>query len=96
MDQEATVLPEQSRRSRTSQTQPRQRYPGAAIVLTCGEKGVLFSNAEEELQQEAYKVREADTTAAGDTFIGLLASPDNTRLFYNKTFLIPDLIQNNP
>ncbi len=48
----------------------RDKYPGAAIVLTCGEKGVLFSNAEEEFQQEAYKVKAVDTTAAGDTFIG--------------------------
>ena len=48
----------------------KERFPETAIVLTCGDKGVLFSNAEEKLHQEAYKVKPVDTTAAGDTFIG--------------------------
>ncbi|MBT3375883.1 MAG: ribokinase [Lentisphaerae bacterium] len=48
----------------------RQRWPDTRIVLTLGEKGVHFLDADTELHVAAYAVDAVDTTAAGDTFIG--------------------------
>ena len=47
-----------------------KKYPRASIVLTLGDKGVLFGNVKERLKQPAYRVEAIDTTAAGDTFTG--------------------------
>lgn len=49
-------------------------YPNARVVLTLGEKGSIYQYKEEQYRQEAYKVRVADTTAAGDTFTGYFVS----------------------
>ena len=47
------------------------RYPQTAIVMTLGEAGVWYRDAQLELRLPACKVREiVDTTAAGDTFCG--------------------------
>lgn len=46
------------------------RFPAAAIVLTIGDKGVLYQDKNETAQHKCYKVPVADTTAAGDTFCG--------------------------
>ncbi len=46
------------------------RFPHAAIVLTVGEKGVLYRRGEYKTAHPCYKVPVADTTAAGDTFCG--------------------------
>lgn len=48
----------------------RQRFPNAAIVLTLGDRGAIYFDANATHRQAAYPVQVADTTAAGDTFIG--------------------------
>ncbi len=47
-----------------------ERFPAARIVLTLGEKGVLYRDPKESCSQPAFKVQAVDTTAAGDTFTG--------------------------
>jgi len=47
-----------------------RRYPRASIVLTLGAEGVLYSSPQECFHVPAQQVQAADTTAAGDTFIG--------------------------
>ena len=46
------------------------RYPDLKIILTIGDKGVLYKDKEQQLKVAAEKVEVVDTTAAGDTFIG--------------------------
>jgi ribokinase len=48
----------------------RKRFPRAAILLTLGEKGVLYADRQIRLAVSAEKVSAVDTTAAGDTFTG--------------------------
>ncbi len=43
------------------------------VIITLGEKGVLFLNKDEEIFQGSYKVKPVDSTAAGDSFIGAFA-----------------------
>lgn len=45
-------------------------YPNAAILLTLGKKGAIYTKGEQWLEQAAFEVPTVDTTAAGDTFIG--------------------------
>ena len=40
------------------------------IIVTLGNKGVLYTNKDEVSFIEAYKVSAVDTTAAGDSFVG--------------------------
>lgn len=51
------------------QSQLKEKFPNAEIVLTLGEKGSMYLG-EESVQQEIYSVKTVDTTAAGDTFTG--------------------------
>lgn len=51
------------------QSQLKEKFPNAEIVLTLGEKGSMYLG-EESVQQEIYSVETVDTTAAGDTFTG--------------------------
>jgi ribokinase len=44
------------------------------VVITMGENGALLHNAGETVHQEASRVSAVDTTAAGDTFNGVLAA----------------------
>jgi ribokinase len=46
------------------------RYPHASVVLTVGEKGVLYRDRQGRKQHGAYDVSVVDTTGAGDTFCG--------------------------
>jgi ribokinase len=48
----------------------RRRFPASRIVLTLGEGGVRYADAESEYRAEAERVSVVDTTAAGDTFTG--------------------------
>jgi len=48
----------------------RARFPQAAIILTLGEDGVLYSDSAREMSHGIYRVKAVDTTAAGDTFAG--------------------------
>ena len=45
-------------------------YPESDVVLTLGDKGVMYQSHGETVRIEAKKVQAVDTTAAGDTFTG--------------------------
>lgn len=47
-----------------------RRYPQARVVLTLGEKGVVYSDLHQNHSHGIYDVKVVDTTAAGDTFTG--------------------------
>lgn len=47
-----------------------ERFPGAATLLTLGERGAWISADGERCFAPALSVRAVDTTAAGDTFLG--------------------------
>jgi ribokinase len=48
---------------------------GNSVVITLGEKGVVYLDKNDRLiKRKAIKVRAVDTTAAGDTFIGVFVS----------------------
>lgn len=64
-------------RCMTSYVQPgdmmiefRTRYPDANVLLTLSENGAFFLDRESSLYQPAFKMKEQDTTGAGDVFIG--------------------------
>ena len=44
------------------------------VAITLGPKGLFFKNRNEEFWMDAFRVNVIDTTAAGDTFLGALAS----------------------
>ena len=44
------------------------------VVITLGSKGLFFKNRSEEVWMNAFRVNAIDTTAAGDAFLGALAS----------------------
>lgn len=48
----------------------REKFPGAAVVLTLGEQGAVYADSEQTIRQAAYPAEAVDTTAAGDTFTG--------------------------
>ena len=48
----------------------RRLYPDSNLVLTLGDRGSLFANADGVIYQPAIKTDVVDTTAAGDTFTG--------------------------
>ncbi len=44
------------------------------VVITLGSKGLFFKNRTEEFRMKAFKAKVVDTTAAGDAFLGGLAT----------------------
>lgn len=44
------------------------------VVITLGPKGLFFKNRNEEIWMDAFRVKVRDTTAAGDAFLGALAT----------------------
>ena len=48
----------------------RDKFPTAKVVLTLGEKGVIYQDGKEVIEQGIFPVKAVDTTAAGDTFTG--------------------------
>lgn len=51
-----------------------EKFPNGKIVLTLGEKGVIYADSEKRASNKAYRVKAVDTTAAGDTFTGFFLS----------------------
>lgn len=47
-----------------------KQFPDSNLILTLGEDGSVFVNADTYIEQPIYKVNTVDTTAAGDTFTG--------------------------
>jgi len=43
------------------------------VIITLGRQGLYFQNEDEEIRMKAFRIRAADTTAAGDAFMGALA-----------------------
>jgi len=61
----------------TGKTDPKEiriimqkQYPGSSTVLTLGDRGAVYFDADTWLYEPALGVCAVDTTAAGDTFIG--------------------------
>lgn len=50
------------------------RYGLKSLLITLGDKGSVYYDDNGEIIQKPYKVIACDTTAAGDTFVGALAS----------------------
>jgi ribokinase len=46
----------------------------AAVIITLGSKGALYCTAAQKHQIPSYKVNAVDTTAAGDAYVGALAT----------------------
>ena len=44
------------------------------VIITLGPKGLFFKNRNQELWMNAFRVNVVDTTAAGDAFLGALAT----------------------
>lgn len=47
-----------------------ERYPKAKVILTLGERGSIYYDQNEMIQQGIFPAKAVDTTAAGDTFTG--------------------------
>ena len=61
----------------TGKTQPEEmldellrRYPACHVVLTLGERGSVYADATQRIDQGIVPAHTVDTTAAGDTFTG--------------------------
>lgn len=61
----------------TGKTQPEEmldellrRYPTCHVVLTLGERGSVYADAAQRIDQSIVTAHTVDTTAAGDTFTG--------------------------
>lgn len=48
----------------------RARFPEGHLILTLGDAGSVFIDAQQYVKQSAYPAEAVDTTAAGDTFTG--------------------------
>lgn len=46
------------------------RYQNSKLILTLGQQGAVYKDAEKEVRQSAYAVKATDSTGAGDTFVG--------------------------
>jgi len=46
------------------------KYPNTKIIMTLGKAGVSYLHQGEQISVDGFKVKAADTTAAGDTFTG--------------------------
>ena len=51
-----------------------QKYHDSNLILTLGENGCIFKNADTFIRQPIYETVVIDTTAAGDTFTGYFIS----------------------
>lgn len=50
------------------------KYSNLKLVLTLGEKGVIYKDTVQKIRQDIFNVNVVDTTAAGDTFLGYFLS----------------------
>lgn len=47
-----------------------KKFPESRFVLTLGSQGSVYIDKDQRIEQDIYKVKTVDTTAAGDTFTG--------------------------
>lgn len=52
----------------------RENYENLKVVITLGSRGSIFVDKDNEISQEAYKVKAVDSTGAGDTFTGFFVA----------------------
>lgn len=52
----------------------RKQAPELKVVLTLGERGVIYEDKTQRLTQKSFPTEVVDTTAAGDTFLGYFLS----------------------
>ncbi len=50
------------------------KHSNLKLVLTLGEKGVIYKDTVQKIRQDTFDVNIVDTTAAGDTFLGYFLS----------------------
>ena len=50
----------------------RDRYQSRAVIITGGERGCAISSADATLRVPAFRVKQVDSTGAGDAFTGAL------------------------
>lgn len=49
-----------------------EKFPDAVFILTLGDKGSIYFDGKQKVEQEAYLTPVVDTTGAGDTFTGFV------------------------
>ncbi len=67
------ILPQEEESCREA-IQSMRRLGAGQVVITLGSRGSMFNIGEEMYSVPALRVEAVDTTAAGDTFIGVLAA----------------------
>lgn len=60
-------------------------YPHSHVVLTLGEAGAMYADAQKQVRQSAIKTQAVDTTAAGDTFTGYFC----TAFYRGRPLIMP-------
>ena len=74
---EAQILSGMKIREKRNLSQVAQKLLGRGVknvIITLGADGLYFRNRDEEVRMRAFRVKVTDTTAAGDAFMGALAS----------------------
>lgn len=70
---EAEMLTGEKEKARMGQAMEKL-FPKAAVMLTLGKEGSEYHENGSVIRQTAFQVKEVDTTAAGDTFLGFFSA----------------------